>query len=370
MQDLILKFPHLPEKILQKLDSESLFKCREVSRPWQNIIDGRNYPWLRTVNIPTILKERNSYLHLASATGQIEAFEIALNQEGDVNIKNEHDETSFHLACKNGHFKIVQFLIKNADLEIDFNAKENFRGHTGFHLACQQGHLDVVKIIVENKTALSIDLNSKGKLNDTAFQVACAYGHSDIVKILMENSASLGIDPNETNLGGLSPFILACNHANSDTVNIFMKNAANLDIDLNAKTSKIQKSFTGFHLACAKGYTNVVKILLKNAANLNIDLNRKCRDGYSAFNMACKNNRSEVVKILKKNSKALSINLNKCPHCEKLSASAKTLARHISVIHRKKKLLICDNCSKNFGTKQELKRHVFDRKIHTTGICS
>ena len=256
MQDLMLKFPHLPEKILQKLDSESLFKCREVSRPWQNIIDGRNYPWLCTVNIPTILKERNSYLHLASTTGQIEAFKIALNQEGDVNIKNEHDETSFHLACKYGHFKIVQLLIKNTDMEIDFNAKENFRGHTGFHFACQRGHLDVVKIIVENKTALSIDLNSKGKINNTAFQVACANGYSDIVKILLENAASLGIDPNETNLCGLSPFILACNHANSDMVNIFMDNAANLDIDINAKSSRYQKSFTGFHLACAKGYTN------------------------------------------------------------------------------------------------------------------
>ena len=140
-----------------------------------------------------------------------------------------------------------------------------------------------------------------------------------------------------------------------------MDNAANLDIDLNAKTSRLQKSFTGFHLACAKGYTNVVKIFLKNAANLKIDLNKKCRDGFSAFNMACKNNRSEVVKILKKNSKALSINLNKCPHCEKLSASANTLARHISVVHKKKKPFICDNCSKNFGTRQELKRHVFFR---------
>ena len=357
MQDLMLKFPHLPEKILQKLDSESLFKCREVSRPWQNIIDGRNYPWLRTVNIPTILKERNSYLHLASATGQIEAFKTAINQEDDVNIKNEHDETSFHLACKNGHFKIVQFLIKNTDLEIDFNAKGKSRGCTGFHFACHRGHLDVVKIIVENKTALSLDLNSNGKLNNKAFQVACTNGYSDIIKILMKNAASLGIDPNAKYAGCPSPFIWACNTANSDMVNIFMENAANLDIDLNAKTSRLQKSFTGFHLACAKGYTNVVKIFLKNAANLKIDLNKKCRDGFSAFNMACKNNRSEVVKILKKNSKALSINLN----CEKLSASANTLARHISVVHKKKKTLICDNCSKNFGTKQELKRHVFSR---------
>ena len=49
----MLRFPHLPEQIFQKMDSESLFKSREVARYWQNIIDGKNYPWLRIVNIPS-----------------------------------------------------------------------------------------------------------------------------------------------------------------------------------------------------------------------------------------------------------------------------------------------------------------------------
>ena len=101
MEELMLKFPHLPEMLFQKLDNKSLFKCREVARSWENIIGGKNYPWLRIVNIPTILKERNSYLHLSAATGQIEVFNAAINQEEDKNIKNEHDETPFLLACKN-----------------------------------------------------------------------------------------------------------------------------------------------------------------------------------------------------------------------------------------------------------------------------
>ena len=90
IQDLMLRCPHLPERIFQKLEYKSLFKCREVSRSWENIIDRRNYPWLCIVNIPTVLKERNSYIHLAAETGQIEAFKIALNQEEDANIKNGH----------------------------------------------------------------------------------------------------------------------------------------------------------------------------------------------------------------------------------------------------------------------------------------
>ena len=115
----ILKIPHLPEQIFKKLVNESLFKCREVARSWQNIIDGQNYSWLRVVNIPTVLREGNTYLHLAAATGQIEPLKTALNKDEEKNTKNGFGETMFHLACMNGHLNIVKFLIKSTDLEIN-----------------------------------------------------------------------------------------------------------------------------------------------------------------------------------------------------------------------------------------------------------
>ena len=81
MQDLILRFPHLLEKMFLKLNNQSLLKCRELARSWKNIIDGRKYPWLRLMNIPTILPMGYSYLHFSAANGQIEAFKMALNEE-------------------------------------------------------------------------------------------------------------------------------------------------------------------------------------------------------------------------------------------------------------------------------------------------
>ena len=82
------KFPHLPEQIFQKLNNESLFKSREVARSWKYLINERNYPWICVVNIPSILQERNTYLHLAAETGQIYAFKTA--QEENRNIKNAY----------------------------------------------------------------------------------------------------------------------------------------------------------------------------------------------------------------------------------------------------------------------------------------
>ena len=132
IQDLMLRCPHLPERTFQKLEQKSLFRCREVARSWQNIIDRRNYPWLRIVNIPTILKERNSYLHLAAETGQIEAFKIALNQEEDANIKNGHDETPFHIACANGSILIVQLLLNFLETDVIWHVREVIQMWSGF----------------------------------------------------------------------------------------------------------------------------------------------------------------------------------------------------------------------------------------------
>ena len=80
MDVLIMKFPHLLEQIFQKLNDESLIKSREVEQSWQYFIDEKNYPWLRIVNIPTILKRQETYLHLAAETGQLEIFKIALSE--------------------------------------------------------------------------------------------------------------------------------------------------------------------------------------------------------------------------------------------------------------------------------------------------
>ena len=65
-----------------------------------------------------ILKNSNTYLHLAAETGQIDAFKTALIEAVDKNIKNYYGETPFHLACKNGHFEIVELLLTKSSLNM------------------------------------------------------------------------------------------------------------------------------------------------------------------------------------------------------------------------------------------------------------
>ena len=162
MDKLMLRFPHLFEQIFGKLNTESLFKSREIAKSWKYFINERNYSWLCAVNIPRILQNRNTYLHLAAETGQIDVFKTALSEKEDKMIKNIYKETAFHLACRNGCLNIVEALLENIE-NIDINARDKKKS-TGFILACQKGHVNVVKVLLKNAVAVEIDLNAKGQL--------------------------------------------------------------------------------------------------------------------------------------------------------------------------------------------------------------
>ena len=269
MDNLMLKCPHLPEQIFQKLDNSSLFKCREVFKSWKTLIDGKNYPWLRVVNIPTILKKKDRYLHLAAETGQIEAFKIASNKEKNMNIKNRCGETSFHLACKKGRSTIAQFILKKSGVQInsdtkknqtiDLNVKTKKLGITGLGLACENGHSEVVSILMENATDLRISVNEKA----TALTLACMQGHLDVVKNFIQNKVAWNIGFKiEDKM--VEAFIAACVYGHSDVVEVFLENACFFGIDLdNLEDINIRK---GLNIALHEGHSGLEEVLLDNTA--------------------------------------------------------------------------------------------------------
>ena len=160
MENVLLKFPHFMEKILQKLDDESLVKSREVARKWKKLIDQRKYPWVRIVKFPTILHGGNTYLHLAAKDNQIDTFEVILNDEADKNLVNNKGYTPFLVACLFGRVRIAELLMKKpAELKINLSRKTNFN-ETAFHLACMS-NVEMAEMILKNSDLLKINLNEK-----------------------------------------------------------------------------------------------------------------------------------------------------------------------------------------------------------------
>ena len=138
------RFSHIIEKIFKTLDNKSLSNCREVAKSWQNLIDDRKLSWIQIVNIPTMLRKEDTYLHTAAKTGHTEMFEMIL-RNGDV----KDLEDAYFFACENGHLEIAQILMQESvELNIDLNA-DDFDGNTALHLACINGHFNIAVMILE-----------------------------------------------------------------------------------------------------------------------------------------------------------------------------------------------------------------------------
>ena len=137
MEEIFQRFSHLAEQIFQNLKNEGLAKCREGGRFWQNFIDERNYPWIRIVNIPTILP---------------------------------HGWTYLHLAVRNGQIDMVEKIMKNSvEFGIDLNAKDSDLGLTAFHHACALGKVSIAELFILNHVQLNIELNTKCNIDGTPF---------------------------------------------------------------------------------------------------------------------------------------------------------------------------------------------------------
>ena len=143
MEEAFLRFPHLPEQIFKKLDNESLTNSRVVGISWHNFIDNREYPWIRIKNIIDDLKQ-----------------------------KCRDGETIFHLACREGHAKIAEVIMKkSAELNVDLNTK-NIAGWTAFHMACYFGKKSIVELMISNSDSFNLDLTARNNNGKTGFQLA------------------------------------------------------------------------------------------------------------------------------------------------------------------------------------------------------
>ena len=244
MNDLIPRFPHLMEKILQKLENKDLAKSREVARLWQDVIDGKNYPWLRIVEIPTLLSltRKHTYLHLAAQHNQIDMFKVILDSEPDKNLVNGDGYTPFLWSCLFGSVNIVELLLKKSDeLKIDLSRK-NHLGNTAFHSACIGGSSELVELIMKNTQKLKIDLNDRNDYLTTGFDYACVRGHLDIVKMLIKNSKSMNIELNTIDIHYRNAFHYACILNHLELAEILMKESTRLDVNAQDKWGQ-----TAFH---------------------------------------------------------------------------------------------------------------------------
>ena len=135
--------------------------------------------------------------------------------------------SAFHLACQNGHAKIVEMIIQKSS---ELNIRLNTRAHdlrTPFHFACMEGMEDCFDM--------------------TAFHIACLSGQSKIAEIemLIRKSADFKIYLNARDDCGLTAFHQATLYGNKNIVELFIDNSELFGLNL---TIKDDDGKTGFQL--------------------------------------------------------------------------------------------------------------------------
>ena len=223
MEFIILRIPHVSQQIFEQLDIKSLKDCREVTKSWQKSINRKNLIWLQNINIPSILRKGNTYLHIAAKTGHHEIFEIVFDNEVAKNPENPIFETLFYLACRNGFSKIAELILQKCNAtNINFNQPDfitmdnNYL--TPFQYALLYGASNLEKIIKQKSTEFKIKLIDGKTTFPMIFLKACEIGQKDIAKLLMKRSNELKINLNAQNMYSETAFLLACKNGHKEIV--------------------------------------------------------------------------------------------------------------------------------------------------------
>lgn len=136
-------------------------------------------------------------------------FKILVNQNVDVNIRNNSQQTPLHIATEGGHLPLVNMLVeRNVHVNVcDIN------GQSPLYLACEMRHIDIVKMLLSHNADIHLVDNNKR----SPFHAVCnglsvpptkteIQSVRDLVYLLIEYKGDLSLPDNE----GKIPLHFAC----------------------------------------------------------------------------------------------------------------------------------------------------------------
>ncbi|KAK6084042.1 hypothetical protein SCUP515_01737 [Seiridium cupressi] len=152
--------------------------------------------------------------------------------QGDQTRHLNTQQTALHLACGNGHYGIVDVLLKEgADVEVpdadgwtplmyaaddqpNIDARDHY-GNTVLILASCGNNLEVIRALLDGKAGLN--LLALGE--STALTAACQYSTAEVVLELLKAGADVNAQDND----GDTPVILAARYGNAEMMEYLLR---------------------------------------------------------------------------------------------------------------------------------------------------
>jgi len=193
----------------------------------------------------------------------------------------EATEISLMLASMNGHFDIVEYLLSRG--AVNPNVKNAHGRQTPLMLASMNGHFNIVEHLLYLR---NIDHNLQDNFGNTALAWAIKMNQREIVKMIFKNPKThLHI----VNHSGETTLMLASMKGHFDIVEYLLTRE---NVNPNTQNAIGQ---TALMLASMNGHFGIVKFLLKKK---DTKLNLQDKSGNTALMWGIGRHQEEIVKIL------------------------------------------------------------------------
>ncbi len=202
---------------------------------------------------PSLIRLLTDTLLSAAKDGETESVKLLCESGVNPNSKNIDGTTAIHSASKNGHYSTVEYLIKEAKVDVNITDRQF---NTALHEAARNGHTDIVKLLCES----GLDPNSKNSDGTTALHSASSNGHNSTVEYLVKEAkadmdlaikinynalhkAQSVAEINKRNIIVLTPLHWASAYGHVSTVDLLLKMGA--DKTINAINGRIAREVAG-----------------------------------------------------------------------------------------------------------------------------
>ena len=128
-------------------------------------------------------------IHQAARDGNIEAIKRHLEAGTDVNAKTVSRFTPLHFAAAFGHKEVAELLI---DEDADVNAKDDKHKFTPLHHASIKGHKENVQLLISRGAYVNAKVALGPKQGLTSLDAANETNHHEIADLLRKHGGKTG----------------------------------------------------------------------------------------------------------------------------------------------------------------------------------
>ncbi|XP_063914492.1 uncharacterized protein LOC135130946 [Zophobas morio] len=224
-----------------------------------------------------LAENEEGLLRIACVNGDYEMVDFLIQHGANLNSLVSNRKSLIHYACFGGDYAICRLLLQHgAHLHL-----ETAFSQTLLHHCCTRGFFEMVQLLIEYRAPVNF-VDTYGR---TPLHLACAHGHYAIANFLTNFDIMIDVE----DLDGRTPLYNAARGKHDKICELLLERGACLDF-VN------RKGLMYIHMACQWGHKSVVNFLIEKLTPA--VLNWRDTKGMTSVHHCCINKRSSALALV------------------------------------------------------------------------